>query len=67
MKGRFNSGKTRAHCVMMPLRDPAHWSRYTRVLQGSNVVMPEVVVENGYRLGDVHDGSCNDGVGGDEE
>jgi hypothetical protein len=29
--------------------------------------MLEVVVENGYRLGDVHDGSCNDGVGGDEE
>jgi hypothetical protein len=29
--------------------------------------MPEVVVENGYRLGDVHDSPCNDGVGGDEE
>jgi hypothetical protein len=24
MKGRFDSGKTRAHYVMMPLRDPAH-------------------------------------------
>jgi hypothetical protein len=66
MKGRFDSGKTRAHYVMMPLRDPAHWSRYTRVFQGL-VVMPEVVVENGYRLGDVHDGPCNDGVGGDEK
>jgi hypothetical protein len=29
--------------------------------------MPEVVVENRYSLGDVHDGPCNDGVGGDEE
>jgi hypothetical protein len=67
MKGRFDSGKTRAHYVMMPLRDSAHWSRYTRVLQGSNVAMPEVVVENGYRLGDVHAGPCNDGVGGNEE
>jgi hypothetical protein len=24
-------------------------------------------VENGYRLGDVHDDPCNDGVGGNEE
>jgi hypothetical protein len=32
MKGRFDSGKTRAHYVIMPLCDPAHWSRYTRVL-----------------------------------
>jgi hypothetical protein len=32
MKGRFNSGKTRAHCVTMPLCDPAHWSHNTRVL-----------------------------------
>jgi hypothetical protein len=67
MKRRFDSGKTGAHYVMMPLRNPAHWSRYTRVLQGSNVAMPEVVVENGYKLGDVHDSPCNDGVGGDEE
>jgi hypothetical protein len=29
--------------------------------------MPEVVVENGYKLRDVHDGPCNDGVGGDKE
>ena len=50
LKGRLDSGKTRAHYVLMPLRDPAHWSRYTRVLQGSNVPMAEVVVENGYRM-----------------
>ena len=37
LKGRFDTGKTRAHYILMPLRDPAHWSRYTRVLQGSNV------------------------------
>ena len=50
LKGRFDSGKTRAHYVLMPLRDPAHRSRYNRVLQGSNVPMAEVVVENGYRM-----------------
>ena len=44
LKGRFDSGKTRAHYVLMPLHDPAHWSRYTRVLQGFNVAMAEVVV-----------------------
>ena len=26
LKERFDSGKTRAHYVLMPLRDPAHWS-----------------------------------------
>ena len=50
LKGRFDTVKTRAHYVLMPLRDPAHWSRYTRVIQGSNVPMAEVVVENGYRM-----------------
>ena len=39
LNGRFDTGKTRAHYVLMPLRDPAHWSRYTRVLQGSNVLI----------------------------
>ena len=32
LKGRFDSGKTRAHYVMMPLWDHAHWSRYNRVI-----------------------------------
>ena len=50
LKGRFDTGKTRAHYILMPLRDPTHWSRYTRVLQGFNVSMAEVVVENGYRM-----------------
>jgi hypothetical protein len=67
LKGRFDSGKTRAHYVLMPLHDLAHWSRYNRVLQGSNVPMVEVVVENGYKMQDVEDGSCNDGVGGNEK
>ena len=44
LKGRFDSGKTRAHYMLMPLRHHAHWSRY------NNVVMAEVVVENGYRM-----------------
>ena len=26
LKGRFDTGKTRAHYVLMPLRDYAHWS-----------------------------------------
>ena len=42
LKGRFDSGKTRAHYVLMPLRDHAHWSRYNRVIQCSNVAMAEV-------------------------
>jgi hypothetical protein len=63
IKGRFDSGKTRAKYVLMPLRNPAHWSRYTRVLAGSNSPIAEVVVENGYRLEDDH----HDDVGGDEE
>jgi hypothetical protein len=63
IKGRFDSGKTQAKYVLMPLRDPAHWSRCTRVLVGSNSHIAEVVVENGYRLEDDH----RDDVGGDEE
>ena len=55
----------RAHYVIMPLHDQAHWSRYTRVIQGSNVTMAKVVVENGYRIEDVEDGPSFDGVGGD--
>ena len=50
----------------MPLRDPAHWSRYTRVLQGFNVPMAEVVVENGYKMQGVQDGPSIDGFGGNE-
>ena len=63
----FYTGKTRAHYVLMPLRDPAHWSRYTRVLQGSNVPMAEVVVENGYRMHGVQDGPSIDGFGGNKK
>jgi hypothetical protein len=51
----------------MPLRDPAHWSRYKRVLEGSNVPMAKVVVENGYMLQDVEDMPFNDGAGCNEE
>ena len=67
LKGRFDSGKTRAHYVLMPLCDPAHWSRYNRVLQGSNVPMPEVVAKNGYRMQGVQDGPSIDNVGGNEQ
>ena len=67
LKGRFDSGKTRTHYVMKPLRDLAHWSRYNRVLQGSNIPMAEVVVENGYRMQGVLDGLSIDGVGGNEQ
>ena len=67
LKGRFDTGKTRAHYVLTLLRDPAHWSRYTRVLQGSNVPMAEVVVENGYMMQGILDGSSIDSVGGNEQ
>jgi hypothetical protein len=49
------------------LRDPAHWSRYNRVIQGSNVPMAEVAVENGYRMQGVQDGPSIDSVGGNEQ
>ena len=67
LKGKFDTGKTRAHYVLMSLRDPAHWSHYNRVLQGSNVPMAEVVVENGYRMQGVLDGPSIDSVGGNEQ
>ena len=68
LKGRFDTEKTRAHYVLMPLHDPAHWSRYNRVLQGLNVPMPEVVVDNGYRIQGVQDGLSIVGfVGNDQE
>jgi hypothetical protein len=51
----------------MPLRDRAHWSRYNRVIQGSNVPIAEVVVENGYRMQGLQDMSSIDGVGGNEQ
>ena len=51
----------------MPLRDPAHWYRYTRVLQGSNVPMAEMVVENGYMMQGVQEGPSIDGFGGNEQ
>ena len=60
LRGRFDPGKNRAHYILVPLRHPSDWSRYIRVVQGSNVPMAEVVVENGYRL---EDDPCNDGVG----
>jgi hypothetical protein len=50
LKGMFDGGNSRAHYVMMPLCDPAHWSHYNRVIQGFNVPMAKVVVENGYRM-----------------
>ena len=61
LKGRFDTGKTRAHYVLMPLRDNDHWSRYNRVIQGSNVSMAEVVVENGYKMRGLQEVSSFDG------
>jgi hypothetical protein len=66
-KGRFDSGKTRAHYIVVPLLNPTDWSRYNRVLQSSNVAMPEVVMENGYRLEHNEDGPYNEGVGYNEQ
>ena len=66
LKERFDTGKTRAHYVLMPLRDPAHWSRYNRVLQSTNVPMAEVVVDNGYMIQGVHDGPSIVGFRGND-
>jgi hypothetical protein len=63
LKGRFDSGKSRAHYVLMPLRNEAHWSWSRMVLQGLNVMRPEVVVENGHRKDEL---PSFDGGGGDE-
>ena len=60
LKGRFDSGKTRTHYVLMPLQDHAHWSHYNRVIQGSNVALVEVVVENGYKMHDLQEGPSFD-------
>ena len=67
LKGKFDTGKTMTHYVLIPLRDPTHWSCYSRVLQGSNVPMAEVVVENGYMMHGVQDGLSSDGFGGNEK
>jgi hypothetical protein len=56
LKGMFDSRKTRTHYVLIPLRDRAHWSRYNRVIQGSNVPMVDVVLENRYRMQCLQDG-----------
>src|SRR5579859_6255031 len=45
LKGRFDVGTTRSRYVIMPLVDEDHWFRYTRVLQGCNAKMAEVVLE----------------------
>jgi hypothetical protein len=37
LKGKFDSGKTRTHFVLMPLHNEGHWSRYIRVIEGSNM------------------------------
>jgi hypothetical protein len=67
LKGRFDSGKARAHYVLIPLGDHAHWSRYNRVIQCSNVPMAEVVVENGYRLRGLQEGLSINAAGGNEQ
>jgi hypothetical protein len=64
LKGRFDSEKTRAHYVFMPFATRVIGCGTKRVVEGSNVTIPEVVVENGYRK---EDALSFDGVGGDEQ
>ena len=64
LKGRFDSGKTRAHFELMPLRNEGHWSRYIRIIAGSNVSMAEMVVEDAYRK---EDGPLYDCIAGNEQ
>jgi hypothetical protein len=63
LRGRFDPGKNRAHYILVPLRSPREWDRYKSLVQGSNMPIAEVVVENGYRLEDEEDNPCNDGGG----
>lgn len=62
LQRRFDVGTSRSRYVMMPLLDSSHWTRYTRVLQGCNSKMAEVVVE---RLID-DDEAYSEDHGGDE-
>jgi hypothetical protein len=66
LRGRFDVGKTRPRYVIMPLEDSSHWSRYMRALKDSNSPMPEVLVENGYRI-DEDDEEDNEVYGGEED
>ena len=50
--------------MLMPLRNEGQWSHYIRVIEGSNVTMAKIVLENGYGK---EDGPSFDGVGGDEQ
>jgi hypothetical protein len=63
LRGRFDTGKTRAHFILMPLRNQFDWSRYQKIIQSSNVAMAEVVVD-GFRK---PDGPSYDEYGGDEQ
>lgn len=49
LKEMFDSGQSRAHYVFMPLCNEGHCSCYRMVVQGSNMTLPKVLVENGYR------------------
>lgn len=63
LKWRFDSGKSSTHYVLLLLCNETHWLRYKMVVQGSNVTLLEVVVENGHRNDDL---PSLDVVGSDE-
>ena len=50
--------------MLMPLRNEGHWSRYIRIIAGSNVSMAEMVVEDAYRK---EDGPLYDCIAGNEQ
>ena len=45
MRGRFDCGKARSHYVLMKLTSEAHWKQYKEVVERSNVVCWEVIVD----------------------
>jgi hypothetical protein len=53
LKGRFVSGESREYYMLMPLHNDGHWLHYKMVVQGSNVILLDVLAENGYREDDL--------------
>ena len=45
MRGRFDCGKASSHYVLMKLTSEAHWKQYKEIVERSNVVCWEVIVD----------------------
>ena len=45
MRGRFDCGKTRSHYVVLKLSSEGHWKRYKEIVEKSNMVCCEVIID----------------------